>query len=138
MSRNPRPDRLAVYKTKGFARFARKNRIPDADLWEAARRAVAGNIDANLGGGVIKQRIARPGEGKSGGYRCIILFRWERRLVYVYGFEKKNLGNIRTDELQAFRELADVVLGYTEVEMARRLTDGNLVEIRPTEEFENA
>ena len=132
------PERLAVYKTKGFARFARKTRIPDADLWEAACRVVAGNIDADLGGGVIKQRIARSGEGKSGGYRCIILFRWNRRLVYVYGFEKKDLGNVRTDELQAFRELADVVLGYTELEMARRLIDGNLIEIRPTKEFENA
>jgi hypothetical protein len=66
---------LAVYKSKPFARFARKARIPDADLWEAARLANEGVIDADLGGGIIKQRIARAGQGKSGGSRSIILFR---------------------------------------------------------------
>jgi hypothetical protein len=102
---------LAVYKTKPFGRFSRKSRISAADLWEAARCANAGIVDADLGGGVIKQRIARAGQGKSGGSRCIILFRLQGRAVFVHGFEKKDLGNIRSDELGAFRELARVLLG---------------------------
>ena len=66
----PAPSRtLSVYKGKAFVRFARKARITDADLWQAAQRANDGLIDADLGGGVIKQRIARAGEGKSGGSR---------------------------------------------------------------------
>jgi hypothetical protein len=81
--------------TKSFSRFARKARIREEDLWEAARLAEAGVIDADLGGGVIKQRIARAGEGKSGGSRAIILFRFKGRAVFVYGFEKKDLGNIK-------------------------------------------
>ncbi|MGD0628971.1 MAG: type II toxin-antitoxin system RelE/ParE family toxin [Terracidiphilus sp.] len=64
-------NRLAVYLTKPFARFARKARIREVELWETARLANAGAIDADLGGGVIKQRIARAGEGKSGGARAI-------------------------------------------------------------------
>jgi hypothetical protein len=100
--------------TKPFARFARKARIREADLWEAARLANAGAIDADLGGGVIKQRIARAGEGKSGGTRSIILFRFKGRAVFVFGFEKKDLGNIKTNELEAFRELADLLLGYSD------------------------
>lgn len=125
---------MTLYKTKSFSRFARKARLQEADLWNAACRAQAGVIDADLGGGVTKQRIARPGEGKSGGARSIILFRFKGRAVFVYGFEKKDLGNIKTDELEAFRELADVILGYSEAEIRKRVADGALIEIRPTQE----
>lgn len=89
--------RLAVYKTKPFARFARKARTTDADLSEAARQVNRGVIDADLGGGVIKQRVARAGEGKSGGSRVIVLFRFSGRAVFVHGFEKKDSANIRSD-----------------------------------------
>jgi len=91
-------------------------------------------MDADLGGGVIKQRIARAGEGKSGGSRTIILFRKNNRAVYVYGFEKKDLANIKPDELEAFRELAEVILGYTSAEIAKRVKDGALFEVEEPEE----
>jgi hypothetical protein len=81
--------KLSVYKTKPFARFARRARISDADLWQTATLANQGSIDADLGGGVIKQRMARASEGKSGGVRSIILFRFHGRAVFVHGFEKK-------------------------------------------------
>jgi hypothetical protein len=112
-------DGVLVYKNKAFARFARKARITDAELWKAAQLANEGSIGADLGGGVIKQRIARAGQGKSGGSRSIILFKRNKRAVYVYGFEKKDLANIKANEVAAFRELAAVVLGYTEAEMTR-------------------
>lgn len=126
---------MAVYKTKPFARFARKARIGDSDLWETARRANAGLIDADLGGGVIKQRIARVGEGRSGGSRSIILFRFKGRAVFVYGFEKKDLGNIKAGELEAFRELAEVILGYSDAEISKRVADGALIELEPPMEI---
>jgi hypothetical protein len=129
---------LAAYLTKSFARFARKARIREADIWEAARLAEAAIIDADLGGGVIKQRIARAGEGKSGGSRAIILFRFKGRAVFVYGFEKKDLGNIKANELEAFRELADVILGYSDAEIAKRVADGALIELDPSKEEKNA
>ena len=118
------PDEVLVYKNKAFARFARKARITDAELWKTAQLANEGSIDADLGGGVIKQRIARAGQGKSGGSRSIILFKRNKRAVYVYGFEKKDLANIKTNDLVAFRELAAIVLGHTEAEMARFVDDG--------------
>jgi hypothetical protein len=97
-----------------------------------------GSISADLGGGVIKQRLARAGEGKSGGFRCIILFRFQGRAVFVHGFEKKSVGNIRDDELEAFKELADVVLGYSDTEIAKRVADGALIEVLPPKENEDA
>jgi len=124
--------------TKLFARFARKARIPVSDLWETARLVNAGVIDADLGGGVVKQRIARAGEGKSGGLRSIILFRFKGRAVFVYGFEKKDLGNIKASELAAFRELADVILGYSNAEIAKRVADGALIALERQEEDGNA
>jgi hypothetical protein len=120
---------LSVYKGKAFVRFARKARITDADLWQAAQRANDGLVDADLGGGVIKQRIARAGEGKSGGSRSIILFKKNNRAVYVYGFEKKDAANIDRRELEAFRELAEVILGYTDVEIEQRVKDGALFNV---------
>ncbi len=126
----PAPSRtLSVYKGKAFVRFARKARITDADLWQAAQRANDGLVDADLGGGVIKQRIARAGEGKSGGSRSIILFKKNNRAVYVYGFEKKDAANIDRRELEAFRELAEVILGYTDVEIEQRVKDGALFNV---------
>ena len=115
---------LSVYKGKPFARFARRAGISDADLWNAAQLANQGVVDADLGGGVIKQRIARAGEGKSSGSRSIILFKKDDRAVFVYGFEKKDLANITVKDLVAFRKLADAILGCTDSEMAQRVECG--------------
>ncbi len=132
---NPTPSRtLSVYKGKAFVRFAKKARITDAELWKAAQHANEGLIDADLGGGVIKQRIARVGEGRSGGSRSIILFRKGDRAVYVYGFEKKDLANIDRRELEAFRELAEVILGYADAEISQRVKDGALFNVEKPEE----
>ena len=95
-------------------------------------------IDADLRGGVIKQRIARTGKGKSGGSRSIILFRKADSAVYVYGFEKKDLANIKANELEAFRELAQVILGYANAEIAKRVEDGALFKVEEPEESNNA
>ena len=65
---------MQIFKNAWFRRFIRKEKISAKMLWDAIDRAEKGQIDADLGGGVIKQRIARPGEGKSKGYRSIILF----------------------------------------------------------------
>ena len=96
----------------------------------AAASADQGLVDADLGGGVIKQRIARPGEGKSGGYRVIVLFRSGTRAVFVYGFAKNERDNIRADELAKFRTLAGLILGYSDAEIATAVEHGELIEVR--------
>src|SRR3954453_5843689 len=108
---------MRLSKTKPFSRFARSNAITDRELCDAVQRASRGLIDADLGGGVIKQRIARKGEGKSGGFRAMILFRAEPRAVFVHGFAKKDFANIDVAELKALKKLAKVVLGYSEGEV---------------------
>ncbi len=63
---------MRVFKTKWFSRFARQEDVADTKLVEAVRNIENGLVDADYGGGLIKQRIARDGEGRSGGYRGII------------------------------------------------------------------
>jgi hypothetical protein len=113
-----------TFKTKWFQRFARKEKIHDSALLAAVERAEKGQVDADLGGGVIKQRIARQGQGKPGGYRTIIFFLRGRRAVFVYGFLKSQRENIGPDEEKQFKEAAHHVLGLTE--KASRGTVGGL------------
>jgi hypothetical protein len=124
-----RPE-LRIFKTKWFARFARKQRIEDADLRAAVDRAMSGMIDADLGGGVIKQRIARPNEGRSGGFRSVVIFCAGDKAFFVYGFPKSARGNIHQDELRGFRQLADAMLGYDDKMLAKALDSGALQEVR--------
>jgi hypothetical protein len=53
---------MRVLKTRWLVRYARRERISDASLEEAIERADRGLIDADLGGGIIKQRVARSGQ----------------------------------------------------------------------------
>ena len=124
---------MRIFKNKAFSRFTRKAGLDDAALREAVKNANRGLIDADLGGGVIMQRIARTGEGKSGGFRTIILFRAQQRAVFVYGFEKNERDNIRDDELAQFKELAAIMLAYEDREISTSLSTGALIEVKNDE-----
>jgi hypothetical protein len=110
-------------------RFARKVRLTDQALRAAVAEIERGLIHADLGGGVIKQRIARSGGGKSGGFRTVILYRTATRAVFVYGFEKSGLDNIEDDELREFRRLADKMLAYSDAEISTAIAAGALIEV---------
>ncbi len=121
---------MRVFKNKAFTRFTRKNDISDRELCVVIENAERGLVDADLGGGVIKQRIARKGSGKSGGFRTIILFRARERAIFVHGFAKSELGNIRTDELAVLKKLATEMLAYREEAMDKALASGSLIEVK--------
>lgn len=105
---------MRIFKNKRFSRFARQEDISDRDLCEAIERAERGLIDADLGGSVIKQRIPRPNEGRSGGFRSLVAFRAGERAFFVYGFAKNERDNITPAELKALRELAQQYFGLTD------------------------
>jgi hypothetical protein len=120
---------MRVFKTKPFARFASREGITDEELCEAVHQAERGLIDADLGGGVIKQRLAREGQGKSGGFRSILLFRRGSKAFFVYGFAKSDRDNIRRDELKAFRKLAGEMLALDDKALAAAMRNGTIMEI---------
>jgi hypothetical protein len=78
---------------------------------------------------VIKQRIARRGQGRSGGYRSIILFRFASRAIFAHGFAKKNQGNISAVELRTFRLLAKTMLDMDEAALSAAMRNGTIMEI---------
>lgn len=121
---------MRVFKTKVFSRFAKRERITEKEICEAARRATKGLIDADLGGGVIKQRLARKGQGKSGGFRSIILFQRNEKMFFVYGFAKSDRDNIRKDELMAFRKLADAMFILDNKALVAVMRNGTIMEVR--------
>jgi hypothetical protein len=120
---------MRLFKTKPFARFARKEGIADRALRDAVHRAEAGLIDADLGGGVIKQRLAREGQGKSGGFRSIVLFRRGWMAFFAYGFAKNDRDNIDRQELRAFRLLAAEMLAMDDAALGAALRNGAIMEI---------
>lgn len=125
---------MKVFKNAWFGRFARKEKISDAALWEAVERAEKGLVDADLGSGVIKQRIARPGAGKSKGYRSIVLYRSGAKAFFVYGFPKSELGNIRDDELEQFRKAARITLALTDEQIRLLVANDQLEEVFQNEQ----
>ena len=120
---------MVIFKSRWFQRFARKEGVTDETLREAVVRAEKGQIDADLGGCVIKQRIARPGQGRSKGYRTIIFFRRGAAAFFVYGFAKSQRANINDDERERFKEAAKQVLALTEKQLAELLRRGDFVEV---------
>jgi hypothetical protein len=120
---------MKVFKTKSFGRFARKEALEDAALLEAAANAAAGRLDADLGGGVIKKRVARKGGGKSGGFRTIFLFRSGTHVFFVFGFAKSERANISKDELAAFRKLAVSLLTLGPEHLESAIEAGELIEV---------
>lgn len=121
---------MRVFKSRWFERFTRKEGIDDAALRDAVARAERGQIDADLGGEVIKQRIARPGQGKSKGYRAIILFRRGTKAFFMYGFSKSQRANIDDDETRQFKEAAKHVLALTDRQLDELLKRGDFVEVK--------
>ncbi len=122
---------MQVFLTKWMARFARRENISHASLSEAILRAEQGLVDANLGGGLIKQRVARAGEGRSGGYRTIVAYRRAGRAVFLYGFAKNERDNIGPDELAELRRVGQNWLGASEQTICEALEEEKLQEVNP-------
>jgi hypothetical protein len=122
---------LRVFKNTWFRRFARRERITDDSLREAVAGAEKGAIDADLGGNVIKQRIARPGQGKSGGYRTIIVFKKGDKAFFVYGFAKSERENIDQGETDVFKRAAKELLALSDEQIHTLIENGGLTEVKP-------
>jgi hypothetical protein len=121
---------VRVFKNTWFARFAAKEGITDGEFKAIVNDVLeAGQAEANLGGGVYKVRLARPGEGKSGGHRVIVLFKSGERTFYVYGFVKSARANISEKDLKRFKEMAKENIGMTDEQLKNRIKAGHWNEI---------
>jgi hypothetical protein len=122
---------VRVFKVKGFARFQRRERTTDSALARVVRNAEDGLVDADLGGGLVKQRVARPGQGKSGGFRTVIAYRRADRAIFLLGFAKNERDNVDDEELKA---LARGFLRLNEDQIEALIAADELMEIRYEED----
>jgi hypothetical protein len=128
---------MRIYKLKAFARFQRKERLGDDALVRAVKAAEDGLIGADLGGGLIKQRVARAGQGKSGGYRTVIAFRRGHRAVFLYGFAKSGRDNLDDDELDEWRRVGRAYLDLAGTGIKAAIDSKELIEVQNEQENED-
>ena len=120
---------MAIYKTRWFDRWARKEGLTTPSLCAAVREMAAGLYEADLGGGLVKKRIARPGQGKSGGFRTLVATNKGDRWVFVFGFPKNERSNIDKDEEQALKGVSAHLLSLTAQAIGKAQRTDELIEV---------
>lgn len=120
---------MRVFKTKWFMRYARQERIKDQNLCDVIKRADRGLVDADLGGGIIKQRVARTGQGRSGGFRLIIAYRSGNMAVFLHGFAKSEQVNIEENELKTLQEIGAEWLKAKKERLEKAIKAGIIAEV---------
>ena len=93
-----------------------------------------GLVDADLGGGLMKQRVARPGQGKSGGFRTIIAYRRGDRALFLFGFAKSERENLEDDELAYWQRVGRAYLGLDDDGLEAAIATDELMEVSYGEE----
>jgi len=118
-----------IFKTRHFSRWMRKTDLSDPALCAAVLEMERGLIDADLGGGVVKKRVALPGRGKSGGVRTLVATNKGNRWFFVFGFEKNERPNVTAKELEALQKIAADLLKLTSKDLDAHVEFGELQEI---------
>lgn len=120
---------MQAFKTRMFAKWANGAGLDDDALAMAVEEMERGQIDARLGGEVVKKRLALRGRGKRGGVRTLVAFRQDEKAFFIFGFAKNERANIGNDELRALKFLAKELLNYSVTSLTKALQTGELIEI---------
>jgi hypothetical protein len=118
-----------IFKTRFFARQMQKIGLSDELLLNAVDEMERGLIDADLGGGVVKKRVALPNRGKSGSTRTLIATNKNDRWFFMLGFEKNQLENITGKDLKALKVVAADLLNYSDEELNAAVKNDKLEEL---------
>lgn len=124
---------MNVYLSKAFTRLARREELTDVHICQAVAEMNAGLIDANLGAGLFKKRIAMPGQGKRGSWRALLGFQAGKKAFLLYLFPKNSRGNIEDDEMKALKRLTRYYLALKPSEIKTALQCGELNEVNCNE-----
>lgn len=118
-----------IFKRKDFAKWQAGEKFPDAVLCKAVEEMERGLIDADLGGFLYKKRVARPGGGKSTGYRTLLSAKMGNRYVFLHGFPKSEKANITQEEKRALQFAGKVFLDLSVEELRQAVQLSVLVEV---------
>lgn len=98
----------------------------------------AGLYEADLGGGLLKKRIARAGQGKSGGFRTLVATNKGDRWIFVFGFSKNERANIDKREEEALKKLSAHLLSLSSEDLVVAQRNDELIEVICDEEINNS
>lgn len=126
-----------IFTTEEFDDFAQAERLADTTLVKTVALIEAGLVSAELGGNLIKQRVARRGQGKSGGFRTVLVFKDGDRAVFVQGFAKNERSNLTDLEVRALKKIAKDILALTDSELDLAVARKALRRIKRNEQEEN-
>jgi len=115
--------------TKKFAKWAKKQNIPEGGLFKAIEEVIEGSYEANLGSSLIKKRIKFQGQGKSSSGRSILCFKGNDRAIYIHGFSKNCQSNISAKELIILKEFAKVILALSPEALEIAVKNGDFIEV---------
>ncbi|MEX1058260.1 MAG: type II toxin-antitoxin system RelE/ParE family toxin [Natronospirillum sp.] len=121
---------MRVFKNRAFSKWATKIGLDDDALQAAVDEMERGLIDADLGGNLVKKRVAIGGRGKGSGVRTLLAYKVGNKAFFVYGFAKNARANISTDELKALKVLAKELLGYSDKALTEAIKHGVLIEVK--------
>lgn len=120
---------MRIFKTKPFAKWAKKEKLADKTLCLAVEEIEHGVFEAELGSAVFKKRIALPGQGKRSA-RSIIAFKSSERACFIFGYAKKDQVSLSKEDTKAAREFAKTVLNYDTKQLNALLNAGQLIEVK--------
>ncbi|HPW94279.1 MAG TPA: type II toxin-antitoxin system RelE/ParE family toxin [Fibrobacteraceae bacterium] len=117
---------MNAFESRWFKRWSKKNGLKKADLLDALERTINGSGVVNLGGNIYKIRVAKNGQGRSGGFRTILIFKKGKRSLFIYGFEKNDQDNIDKGTLADYKKFAVTFLNYTDDDINRLVNNGTI------------
>lgn len=120
---------MRIFKTRQFARWARKRNLADSALVSAVAEMQMGLVDAALGGHVFKERVPFASKGKRGGFRTLVAFQSGRECFFVYGFAKNDRSTISRQEIDALKLLARELFSYRAPGIRKALAAGAIIEV---------
>lgn len=125
---------VRVFLVPQVAKLMRKERLPETALCGTARDVLAGTLrvgEADLGGGLFKKRVARPGGGKRGGYRVIVAYKPPRteRVLFTYAFAKNAASTLTPQGHEALAKVAKAFVGSDDGQVAKLLASQDVIEV---------
>lgn len=121
---------MQVFKNKFFSKWAASEKILDGQLKATIDEMNDGRYEVNLGGFLYKKRLPRQGQGKSGGFRTLVIFKKGDLAFFVYGFAKNNRANINMRERETYKKLAKYYLSLNNEELAILIRNKEIIEVK--------
>jgi len=119
-----------LLKLNSFNGWSKSEKLSDKILRKTAEEIARGLLDADLGGGLIKKRVARPGRGKRGGYRTLLAFKQNTRSIFLFGFAKNEMGNLEAAQLKELKRLAKKFLTMPDEKIHQLIATKQLIEVK--------